>query len=72
MQQQRFEPTLLNYFLQRQVTIKCELDLTAHGKLVHYRLANRKNHKPMLLILKSSDGYVIVRCWYALGMREGD
>lgn len=58
---------LLQFFLNREVVVRCP-GFTVRGRLIHYRLSDKKNHRPGVLILRNLKGYVIVRSWISVGV----
>ena len=58
---------LLKRFLNEHVTI-VTLEGEVSGELISFQPSKKRNHIPMLLILQTNKGKVIVRAWSQIKM----
>lgn len=58
---QKREPNFLLSFLGKICVIRVEKDLEIKGKLLHFQVESKMQHKPFILAVKTNDGNVLVR-----------
>jgi hypothetical protein len=52
---------LIHNFLGKHVHVKVDNSLTVEGVLIRYKIRNKADHSPDILILKDGDSYHILR-----------
>lgn len=55
------EPSILDCFLHREITVEIERNFIVTGKLLAYQSNDKLKHQPSVLVLQNSCGKILVR-----------